>query len=161
MLINLRKRVITVSVLIALVLIVVLLFVVKDDKRTEGLLPKHENVELACNESERLAASAGLPLQPGWKLLCPANAEEWNGTHHEGITCAYVDCPEGVGPYIAVNPSRAINQSHLNAVVLHESVHMMKYVGKIPGSTYNECEVDLEAERRGANPAYLNYCTKS
>lgn len=145
-------------ILVVVVCAVLLLLVFKDDKRTEGRLPKHENVELACNESERLAASVGLPLQPGWRLLCPANAEEWNGTHHEGITCAYTDCPEGSGPYIAANPSRAINQSHLNAVVLHESVHMMKYTGAIPGDWLNECEVDREAARRGANPAYLNYC---
>lgn len=143
---------------IAVVLCTLLIIFATGENKEQGQLPKHESIELACNESKRLAASVGLPLQPGWKLLCPSGARDWDGSTHQGITCAYSHCPESTGPYIAANPYKASNQSHLNAVVLHESVHMMKYLGKIPGSTYNECEVDREAARRGANPAYLNYC---
>jgi len=154
-----RKRLILLALGVALAFAVVFATgSLRTGEQERGRLPLHVPNDIECAESHRLAEEMGLTLQPGWIYLCPSGATDWDGGDHEGITCPYRDCPAGDGPYIAANPGRVENQSHLNAVVLHESVHMLRFTGALEGDPFDECSVDREAARRGANPAYLNYC---
>lgn len=150
------------GVIVATVLILALVVggqrVRGEDDPVTGRLPLHVSNGVSCEDARSRTDSVGLGVEPGWQSLCPSGATDYEGGDHEGITCPYRNCPAGEGPYIAANPNRVENQAHLEAVMIHESIHMMKFTGKIDGDPFDECEVDQESERRGADPRYLNYC---
>ena len=69
-----------------------------------------------CGLSLALAAARGLRLPDAYEIHCPGPGLDWNGGSHWGVTCPYVDCPEGHGPYVSIS-----NPTYY--VVAHELCH--------------------------------------
>jgi hypothetical protein len=69
-----------------------------------------------CAVNLTLAASRGLRVPGAYSMHCPGPGLDWNGASHWGVTCPYIECPEGKGPYISIS-----NPTYY--VVAHELCH--------------------------------------
>ena len=92
---------------------------------------------------------AGLKLPVGYQALCPAQAKDWNGKPHWGIT-SFGPGPEANTPYVAINLDRIRNRPRLlYYVVAHEVAHTRFGA--------DECAADRAAQAAGATLAYSPY----
>jgi hypothetical protein len=99
-----------------------------------------------CAVNLAIAAARGLRIPGAYSIHCPGPGLDWNGGSHWGVTCPYVQCPEGAGPYISIS-----NPTYY--VVAHELCHAVFGYG---GGT-EETLADSCAAEHGASLATSPY----